>query len=367
MNHFKTFLFLLIAGIYTYSCPVLAQLERPLRPGEIKALSTNIQKDPSNVKSRLFLGNHYYRLSHWKKTIEYLNPIAEKLPDQEIYHLATAYLNTDDFRQSEAMIGMLLSRDVIKTDSYLLAIEVYSELLSRLNNAEQKGEVRSKLFETLKTVQKQNPENPKIYRVWLEKLEDHVDHYAFEALRVIEDMKKNNIRFDKTDFSLQCRLNYLAEFTKQTKATCLKAIQLDPNNPSNYIFLGQTHVNLGNEKKGKRMLASVGKKFSKSEEALWATANSYHESKNIGEAYKFYKKASLREDAQPRDFIGLAETAFELKKYGEALQAYTQHCFRERYLTHEFRRASGLLKDQPKWQSLYRQKMQDCKPKKLEN
>ena len=61
--------------------------------------------------------------------------------------------------------------------------------------------------------------------------------------------------------------------------------------------------------------------------------------------------------------MGLAKTAFELKKYGEALNAFVEHCRRTEFLDQEFRRASGVLKQDLKWHELYRQKMMDCKPK----
>ena len=197
---------------------------------------------------------------------------------------------------------------------------------------------------------------------WLQKLEKYVDHYAFEALRVMEDMKKNNIKFYPRHLSLKCRYNFLADFTKATKLSCKKAIITEPENPSNYIYLGQTHVNIGEEKVGKRMLASVGKKFSESHEALFAAAESYKDSGNIAEAFKYFLKASKYEEATPETFMGLAETAFDLKKYGVALQAFNKNCYMKRFLHPKFRRASGLLKDQPQWQQLYRQRMMDCKP-----
>ncbi len=360
MNHFKTFIYLVLTVTYGLNSPVWAQLERPLKAHEIQALQKNVETEPNNIKSRLFLGTHFYNQNQWDKVILYLGPIAEQLPDPEVYKLAFSYLSIDDFRQSEAIANILLSRNEVKTSSYLLAIEVYSKILDKVENPVIRKPVHAKLFETLKTVQKADPENPKIYDIWLDKLEAYVEHYAFEGLRVMEDMKENNIKFYPRHISLQCKYNFMAKFTKETKISCKKAIVVQPNDPSNYIYLGQTHVNIGEEKVGKRMLASVGEKFSNSEEALYAAADSYHQSGNISAAFKYYQKASKYKNAQSEVFMGLAQTAFDLKKYGIALQAYTKHCLQERKLHHNFRRASGLLKDQPEWQELYRQRMLDC-------
>lgn len=380
MNHFKTFFYAMILGAYLASFPAFSQLERALTVQEIKILTDNVRKDPSNIKSRLFLATHYYNQNQWTQVINFLNPISERLPDTAIFKLATAYMNVEDFRQSQAIVNILLSRENIKTKHYLLAIDLYSKILVKLGPEKlpvkpadddkpvakvisQQEIVTTQLFDTLKLAQKNDPENPKIYDRWLEYLEKHIDHYSFDALSVVEDMKKNNIRIQPRHLSLQCKYSFLSKFTKQTKLTCQKAMIHDPENPANYIYLGQIKVNIGEEKEGKRMLASVGKKFSKSHEALFAAADSYYQSKNLGEAYKYYLKADKHSDANPDTHLGLARTAFELKKYGVALQAFSKHCFKKRYLHHEFRRASGHLKNNPKWQEIYRQRMMDCKPK----
>ena len=362
MSHFNTFFLSLIFIAFSYLGTSYAQLQRPLKASEIKTLRENIRKNPNNVQSRLFLGNHYYNQNQWRQVVEYLGPVAENLPDSEIYKLANSYLKRGDYRESEAIANILLSRNQVKTSSYLLAVEIYSKILDEVDTPLIRDPIHTRMFETLKTVQSKDPENRKVYDIWLNKLEAYVDHFAFEALRVMDDMKKNKIRMESRHYSLLCKYNFLAEFTKETKISCKKAIMVEPENPSNYIYLGQTHVNIGEEQVGKRMLASVGKKFSESEEALYAAADSFHQSGNIAKAFQYYQKAANANSSMPEVYLGLAQTAFDLKKYGVALQAFSKHCYYNRELGHEFRRASGLLKDQPRWQELYRQRMLDCKP-----
>jgi tetratricopeptide (TPR) repeat protein len=362
VNQFKTVVMTMILGLFLWPLISWSQLERPLKDTEVQALIANIQQDPENLKSRLFLGTHYYNLNDWQKVIDSLSPVSEKLPDKSLYQLSHSFMNIGDFRQSESIANILLSRDKISTSDYLLATKIKSKILERVKDKVLKEQISKNLFETIKTAQKQDPKNLEIYDVWLEMLELHITHYPQEALRVLEDMKKNSLIFRPKHYSMICKYNYMAGLTKATKLSCNQAIVSDPDNPSNYIYLGQTHVNVGEDKVGKRMLASVGKKFSESEEALWATAESYFQSGNIAKAYQFFKKASLHSDAKPRDYMGLARTAFELKKFNEALLAFINHCRQENYVHQEFRRASGLLKNQPRWQELYKKRMLDCKP-----
>lgn len=364
MNHFKTtcitlLFFLTLGGNFAYG-----KLNRALKPNEISKLMDNIKKNPNNHKSRYFLADHYFLEENWQEVINVLAPINEGLPDSQVYQISVSYYKKANYRQAESMVNMLLSKPKVKTKSYLLAGRIYSGIIDHLDKPILRQSLVDKLFETLKQANQKDPSNRKIYEAWLTNLEKYVEYFAVDALPVMEKMKENKVKFLPKDYSRLCRYNHLAQFTNEAKTACQAAIGRDPDNPSNLIFLGQSHINSGNKKEGQRMLASVGKKFSESEEALWATAQSYYESKNLASAYKFYKKASQHKDAQPRDFLGLAQSAFELKKYGVALRAFSEHCYRTNFLDHEFRRASGLLKEHPKWQEAYRKKMNNCKPLK---
>lgn len=362
MNQFRTFFLALLILTCTFPAYLKAGLGRPLNLSEIKALKKNIKKDSNNIRARLFLSHHFYDEKNWYEVVQALGPIAEKLDDDDLYKLSQSYLNLGRPRDSEALVNILLSDEKTKSRDFILATQIYSEIIDSYDTELMRQPVIQKLFSTLKRGQSEHPKAVEIYDNWIAMAEAYIPHYANEGLRVFEDMKKNNIKLTAKHYSLQCKLNYLGNFPKGTEVFCEEAIKKDPENPSNYIYLGQNQVKTGEEKKGKRMLASVGKKFSSSEEALWAAADSYYQSKDISTAYMYFKKASVHKDAQSRDFLGLAKSAFELNKYGEALNAFVKHCELSEYLDQEFRRASGLLKNDPKWQLKYRQKMIDCKP-----
>ncbi len=362
MNHIKTLFFLFCTATMLNSTTALADLGRPLKSNEIEVLNSNVKKNPDNIRARLFLAHHYYNIKNWQLVVHYLEPVTEKLQDNDLYKLSRSYLNLRRPRDSDALVNILLSGEKIRARDYTLAAEIYSEIIESHEDLENRRPLIQKLFELLKKGKNEHPQEVAIYDSWFKMAELYLPHYPHEGLRLFDDMKKNKIQLKPEHYSLLCKINFLANFSKGTQESCEEAIKNDPTNPSNYIYLAQNHVNLGEEKKGKRMLASVGRKFSSSEEALWATADSYYKSKDLSSAYKYFKMASSHKDAQARDFLGLAKTAFELNKYGEALVAFTKHCEISEHLDQEFRRASGLLKNQIKWQEKYRQKMLDCRP-----
>ncbi len=348
--------------VFGFSQPLRAQLQRDLTPTEVTALSLNVQKNPHNLRARLFLSHHYYTHKMWPKVVELLRPVTEKLRAQSLVELGSSYLQMKKNHEAETIASIVLGQESIPLDHYLFVVKVYDSILFDSETSFSKEDLKNKLFNTLKQAQMAYPDKVDIYDLWLEQLEKHIQHFAVEGLRVVEDMKKNKVVLQPRHYSQVCRFNFLSDFTKEASISCQQAIIKDGENPSNLIYLGKTQMMTGEEEKGKRTLASVGKKFADSEFALWETANSYYESKNLSAAYSFYKKASEHPDKQPRDFLGLAKTAFELKKYDIALNAFVEHCRRSQFLDQEFRRASGLLKDEPRWQKKYRDKMTGCKP-----
>ncbi len=401
MNHFKTFFkkFLLCCFLLPFTAH--GTLNRLLNPEEISVLERNVEKNPENIKSRFFLGNHYSQKKDWPMVVKWLTPVVERLPAKSVEQLIKAHVQLSHFQEAAALMDGLLNGKKVKTKTYILAVRVYSDLLTSLpdtpllvpvepaNTAQKetgkdkegqepqktqknqykvvyelKAEMaREKIFGFLKQIQSRDPENVKVYDLWLEMLEKHIVDYANEGRRVFEDMAANKIKLRKRHYSKLCKYNSLASFIVEAKEICKEAVHRDPKNPSNYIYLGQAHMGAGEKEKGQRILASVGKKFSQSEEALWVTANAYYENKDMASAYTYYLKASRHKESKPRDFLGLAKTAFELKKYDVSLKAFSEHCQKSNFLHQEFRRASGLLRKNLLWQERFREKMQNCKSK----
>ena len=165
-------------------------------------------------------------------------------------------------------------------------------------------------------------------------------------------------------YSQMCLYNYSAGYSKQALTSCNEALTRSPKDYRNRIWLGKTLLYSGNTKAGNRTLASVGKKFPKATAALEATADFFKEDKNLPKALEFYNKAARRTDASAGAFLGLAEVAMALKKYELALMAFEKNCLMTKILPQEFRRASGLLKNNGPLQYRFRSAMRSCNNRK---
>lgn len=383
MNQFKTFFITILFIQISLLSESRAELNRLLKADEIKILESNIAAEPTNVRSRLFLADHYYKDKKWLKVIQLLIPIAEKIDSKTLYKLGNSHYMASNYLEASKIIDTLLGRGKDSLQVYLLSAKISAQFSNGKGNAEVVEKNKNKIFDTLKIAQSLHPQALELYDLWLAVLDSATDHYrnivpqvmpdsekqkytlsyATDTLGVLRDMYDKKVVYLPRHYSLLCKHSFLAHFNAKTKEHCQDAIVKDPNNPNNHIYLGQTHFSSGDKKEGKRILASVGDQFSESEEALWATGNAHFNGNDMASAYKYFKKASQTTHPRPRDFLGLAKASFELKKYSEALKSFVEHCHRSGVLDHEFRKASGLLIDKPKLQEKYRQKMLDCRPR----
>ncbi|MCB0377139.1 MAG: tetratricopeptide repeat protein [Bdellovibrionales bacterium] len=358
----KTILGLLFLSFnFSYLSLGWAGLGRPLKDKEIAKLKENLEKNPTNVNSRRFLADHYAIQKNWNEVNRLLTPIADSLPEESLLLLIDANMKTRRMALAESLIKIPLSQKKVSKKAYLKAVELYTQKAEMEANKDIRSLLVNQLFNLLKTASHQDPQEVAYYDLQLETLRKFVPHFQYDSLRVLEDMKTNEVTLSGKHYSLACEFNYLAGYSKQAKEDCREAMKQDPDNPKNLIHLGKTYLQAGDHDTAMRMLASVGDKYNKSEEALFNTAEAYYESKDLKKAYEYYKKATQHKDAEARDYLGLAKVSFELKKYEESLAAFTKNCQMTRFLHHEFRLASGLLKDQPEWQHRFRAKMQNCK------
>jgi tetratricopeptide (TPR) repeat protein len=360
MNQYKTKLLCLI--IFCWYWPSEAQLQRSLKDSEISQLKSNIQKNPNNIRARMFLADHYYLNEQWPIVADLLSPVSERLNAYYQKRLSAALLHMGRSRDAHALVSTILNGKKLSADVYLLAIDIDSEIILKDINIPETAEAKKRLFETLAKAKSTDPQNVAVYEKWLQMLERHVSHPAHEAISVMDDMKKNGVSFAPKHYSLLCQYHSKAGYVDYAQISCEQASRIDPENPDNLIFLGQSLLNSGEEDKGRRMLASVGRKYKDSARAVHATALNYQDNKNYAQAYIFFKKATQINGGHDESFLGLGQTAFELRKYDEALNAFNEHCRRVDRVSQEFRRSTGLLQENSPWKDKYRQSMLDCRP-----
>jgi tetratricopeptide (TPR) repeat protein len=158
-----------------------------------------------------------------------------------------------------------------------------------------------------------------------------------------------------------CRAYYEEGYIEQSKSYCQKAIMKDENNPNSYVYLGLTHKNSGDSGQATEWIAKASQRFPASEMAQWAAGELELEKGNYLGAEAHLLKAKKLEPTSVRVLKALAAAQFQLGKYQDALNHYSQWCSIEKRVPDEFKKAAGLLlSEQPEWHRKYNSQIARC-------
>ena len=123
-----------------------------------------------------------------------------------------------------------------------------------------------------------------------------------------------------------CRLYSLEAFFDQTVTVCLKAVRSNPRHAENHVRLGIAYKESGDKDKGLKVLSRAARSFEKSEYAQWAMGQHYLDQESFPIAFRYFQRAVNADGNTHRSRLGLAQAAFELKKYKLALENFEKAC-----------------------------------------
>ena len=181
-----------------------------------------------------------------------------------VAHLARAYLTTNDLHSAEAVTQIMLTRKKVSVKGVRMLVLVWSAQVRQMPTSEVEGKARQQkidqTIDILKKAELAHPEEEELYELHIGFLKEFISHYAFDALKVLDDFEANLKKSDQEAelsakfVSMRCQFSYMSNFTKKAKEVCELAIDEDPDNHQNYLWLGRILMNTGQVKKGKRML-----------------------------------------------------------------------------------------------------------------
>jgi len=145
--------------------------------------------------------------------------------------------------------------------------------------------------------------------------------------------------------SKMCEINTKDSIFEPAIKMCTEAIQIAPERPDNYVYLGLAHRGSEEPEKAKDALKRAANKFVKSELALFTYANLLEKEKNYIEAYKYYTLCSQADHKSARCWLGLGLSAFEIKRFDEALTGYSKACQLDRKNLPQIRKATAILRN----------------------
>jgi tetratricopeptide (TPR) repeat protein len=314
----------------------------------LRNLERQFKKNPSQQKLRIALGEALFEENKYQRVIEVLQPKMELLPRTSILLIARSYQKLKDHLNEIRVYKHLTTMNAKDYRSFFELGNAYSqsknpeEAILAFRKAIEIQPTFRPAYEALAIEYKRTGNN-------------------YENRVIIEDMIKNFGA--KPEYLAQlCRLYTLEKYKDTAIAHCNEAIKKQPNNPSNHVYLGLNYKNSGDAAQAKKILVGIAKQFPQSEQAQWEAGQISEESKNFLAAFQYYKQATEADSKSFRAYLGLARSAFELKKYNEALNAFVKACPESKEASEEFRRFTYRLRHSGEtiWHAKYLSKLPVC-------
>jgi tetratricopeptide (TPR) repeat protein len=172
-------------------------------------------------------------------------------------------------------------------------------------------------------------------------------------------------RFGETPIYLTslCRLFLADGFLADAVATCKKASEQDSEDASNSVNLAKAFLDKEEPEKAGQVLRQASSRFPASEPVQSMAGQASFGKGDHVSAHRHYTLAAVADPKSIAAQIGLAQSAFELQKYQEALTAYERACKLDRgRASIEFRKSMFKLKDRQdyKWQGRFENSIDDC-------
>lgn len=179
----------------------------------------------------------------------------------------------------------------------------------------------SEAKETLKKVLEINPKYQPAYEILAQIYEKN----PYEQRLLYQDMVE--IFGPKASFlSRLCALNTNDGENEQGEKYCQEAIAAAPKTPDNHVYLGIIAKQKGETDKAKKLLKSAANRFSGSEFAQYEAANFLESDKAWIDSNKYYEKCVRADDKSDRCWVGVGNTAIQLRNYNLAVNAFIKAC-----------------------------------------
>lgn len=300
------------------------------------------------IEAKIEQAQKLYDSKHYDEAIKVLLPNNDILPRSGLLLLARSYEAKQDFVDEIRTLELCLAKNskdyVVKT--------VYGQALIRATRVEE-GLV------SLQEARELNPRYKPAYEAMVKELEKKSERY--EARNVVNDMIK--VFGPQAEFyTVLCRLYAIDSYHEKSVEICSEAIRKDPKVPENHVFLGLALKDREEVGRATSVLKRAVIRFPSSEAVQSAMGELYLVKKDQVRAYKHFKAATVADPGSTRAWIGYANTAFELKKNEEALNAFVKACKLDRQQTKDFRIALGRLRvnRENMWRSRFENGINQC-------
>jgi Thioredoxin domain-containing protein len=317
---------------------------------KIERLKTDIKANPKNLKLIIDLAETYYEDKQFENTTTLLWKQVDKLDRNGLLLLARAHQQKKEASDMIRVLNILIGKDA---KNY--------EAQSLLGDAQVMQKRPKEAMEAYKASIEINAKYEPPYLGIVKIYEGRTPPNLYELRILFQDMV-DNIGPRPEYLTRLCEINFKDGAFETAIAKCKEAIQKDSSIAENYVYQALSEKASEQVESATKKLKFTADKFPKSELAQYSYAKNLEEQKNFVDAFKYYQVATVADAKSSRSWLGLATSAFEIRKYDVALEAYKKACKFDHKLAVNFRKAATSLKmsRNSEWAGRYDQAAEIC-------
>jgi tetratricopeptide (TPR) repeat protein len=306
--------------------------------------------------------NHKIALDHFKKrepqkVVDLLSPRMTQLSRSSLILLARSYQLLENYNSAIKIYNSLLSKNQgdYEALTYLGAAQL-----------DLAGKPNSDALNSFKNALEANPKYEPVYRELIRyyEMRSGKDGYMrYELRNLLQDLV-DKVSTKHEYLSKICEISYDDKVYDLSSKYCKLGMSKYPREAIYEVIYAQT-LRLGEDPTlGEKMLKRAADKFKDSELANFSYAQLMDEKKDPISAYTYYKRAAVADPKVNRSTIGLANSAFEVKKFDEALTSFTTNCKSQKDVQTALRKAVFSLRKEKEsaWISKYEAALEKCAP-----
>lgn len=317
---------------------------------DVEQLKTEIRKDPKKLDLIVRLAEAYVEKGDFEKATLLLWKQVDKLDRNALLVLARAHESRKEPLEMIRALNILIAKNAKDVEALTLMGNAY--LLQKKNKD---------AMESYKSAVEINSKYEPAYRGLIDLYEKRTPPNLYELRILFQDMIDNiGPRFQY--YSKLCEINTMDSTYEPAIQSCNSAIAKNANVADPYVYLGLSYRATGEEQKGIQALKKAANKFPDSELAQFSYAKALEEQKNYVDAMKVYKAGTDANKKSARSWLGLANSAFEIRKYEVALLAFSNSCKYEKKNAAAFRKAAAILRNArtPEWSERFVTAAEGC-------
>lgn len=276
---------------------------------EVKAVPAKVAPTPSKPISAQ--AQELFDKGEFRKTADLLWKNIASLDRQGMLLLLKAHKARKEWNEVIRAANLALSRNARDEEAMTYLGE--AQFRRQTNPEEAK--------ETLKRAMEINPKHQPAYEIMALIYEKN----PYERRLLYQDMIE--IFGPKIEILTRlCELNAEDGENEQGERYCRQAIEKDSSVDRNHVYLGLIAKQKGETEAAKTRLRAAAVRFSGSEFAQFQYALLMEEEKNWIDANKFYEQCVVADSKSDRCWLGVGNSAIQLRQYERSVQAFSRAC-----------------------------------------